>query len=78
MYFSIVTLKDVPKPSQYSHKIPSKTGYSEYSRKYGSQNKGIEVSDSTPVRDKAGSFLKLNADPIVCYASTYHVNISGI
>ena len=38
----IVKISDVPTPPKYSHKMPSKTGQSEYYLKYGS-NRGHSV-----------------------------------
>lgn len=69
-------MSDVPRPSKYSHKMPSRTGSSEYNRKYGSASRAINVEDSTPKQDKSGSLLKLPNKQIVAYESTYHVRAS--
>jgi hypothetical protein len=36
---SIVTISEVMRPSRYEHKMPSKTGYSEYNRRFNSYRK---------------------------------------
>jgi hypothetical protein len=53
--------------------MPSKTGSSEYNRNYASLNRSLPHRDSTPKRDTTGSILKLHANPIAGYASTYNV-----
>lgn len=58
--------------------MPSKTGNSEYNRKYTSLMKHISIGDSTPQRDKTGSALKLPNHKIVEYASTYHVTTHSL
>jgi hypothetical protein len=55
--------------------MPSRTGSSEYNRKYGSASRAINVEDSTPKQDKSGSLLKLPNKQIVAYESTYHVSL---
>lgn len=52
--------------------MPSKTGNSEYNRKYTSLTR-VAVEGSTPQRDKTGSIMRLPNHQIIEYASTYHV-----
>jgi hypothetical protein len=69
-----VKVSDVPTPPKFSHKIPSKTGHSEYNRNFGGSSRFLTISDSTPQRDKTGSILKLPNCNITGYQSTYHVH----
>ena len=70
----VVKISDVPKPSKYSHKMPSKTGHSEYNQRFGSTNKSYNFSESTPQRNKTASLMKLPNQQVAGYWSTYHVN----
>lgn len=57
--------------------MPSKTGSSEYNRNYASLNRSLPHRDSTPKRDTTGSILKLHANPIAGYASTYNADFTA-
>jgi hypothetical protein len=52
--------------------MPSKTGSSEYNRKYTSLTR-MAVEGSTPQRDKTGSIMRLPNHQIIEYASVYNV-----
>lgn len=46
--FYAVKIDDVPRPPKYSHKMPSKTGKTEYFRKFGSSSRVLSVPDAQP------------------------------
>jgi hypothetical protein len=54
--------------------MPSKTGHSEYNRKYNG-GRAVSLHESVPQRDKTGSILKLPNHNIASYESTYHVGM---
>ena len=65
-------MSDVPTPPKYSHKIPSKTGQSEYYLKYGTM-RGQSVPEKKLIFDRSGSNVKLPNSNITSYSSVYHV-----
>ena len=86
---SLVKVEDVPRPPKYSHKMPSKTGQSEYYRKFGqtgfNAHKDKGRSDSMPNRKgqsqqlsstmvaPTSSNIVLPTATITPYESTYYV-----
>lgn len=88
--FSIVKVEDVPRPPKYSHKMPSKTGQSEYYRKYGQKGnsankdkgrtasmpdrKGLSQQLSSTVVPPTSSNIVLPTATITPYESTYNVS----
>jgi len=70
-----VKVSDVPTPPKYFYKIPSKTGHSEYYRKFG-YTRAQSLQDCKLKRDNTGSVLKLPNEPITGYKSIYHMEFA--
>lgn len=72
-YSYLVVVSEVKKPSKYEYKLPSKTGISEYHRRYGTGKRSFTLADSVPVADKSGSKLKGSSIQVTNLQSSYRV-----
>ena len=63
----------MPTPPKYSHKMPSRTGQSEYYLKYGS-SRGKSVPEKRLILDHKGSNVKMATSTITGYQSVYNVS----
>jgi len=63
----------VPTPPKYSHKMPSKTGKSEYYLKYGS-TRGHSVPEKKLLFDQSAGNVKMHHSNFAGYESIYHVH----
>ena len=73
MAYYAVKISDVPTPPKYSHKMPSKTGQSEYYLKYGS-SRGKSVPEKKFIMEHGGSNVKMPHSTITGYQSVYNVS----
>lgn len=69
----VVSIGEVKKPAKYEHKIPSKTGSTEYHRRYGIGKRSITLPDSTVQPDVSGSKVKNPNVQITNLQSSYRV-----
>lgn len=61
------------KPSKYAHRMPSKTGTSEYNRTFARSMPANDIIECIPNRSKIANNLKLPNNGITNYKSTYSV-----
>lgn len=61
----VVKVSDVPTPAKYSHKMPSKTGQSEYFLKYGARGRSVPEKVVQPSR--VDSLFNMPGSPITGY-----------
>ena len=66
----------MPKPSPFTYKLPSKTGFSEYGRNYKSVTRSKTLTPSSPSKYKETT--KMPESPVPGYASTYAVTMEWI
>ena len=62
-----VKISDVPTPPKFSHKIPSKTGQSEYHLHFGQNSRGKNVPERTHQLNNTGNSFKLPSYPVAGY-----------
>ena len=61
------------RPHRYEHKLPTKTGVSEYNRKYSTGKRAYSLAGSNPENDPSGSRMKMPNSQITNLQSSYRV-----